>query len=173
LLKNGLALELTGTNDVDEDNRGIQIADSAFGQIVLEWEQFRMIRFHEPDAPVTYDAFDGGRLLRGTVVTQAGEEIEGLIRWDADEAASWEFLDGQGEAGAFMIEMGQVRRIERAEAFGALVTLGDGRSFDLVDSNDVDWDNKGIMIAPEDADQSDPSAWRVIRWDDFREARFR
>jgi len=28
------------------------------------------------------------------------------------------------------------------------VTLLDGRSFELEDSNDVDWDNKGILIAP-------------------------
>ena len=62
---------------------------------------------------------------------------------------------------------------ERGEAFGALVTLVDGRSFELDESNDVDWDNKGIMVAPEGADASEVSAWRVVPWDEFREILFR
>jgi hypothetical protein len=69
--------------------------------------------------------------------------------------------------------MTYVRRIERGEAFGALVTLVDGRSFEMGDSNDVDLDNKGIMVAPDGVDASDASAWRVVRWDDFREIEFR
>ena len=73
----------------------------------------------------------------------------------------------------FKIELNQVSRIERGEAFGALVTLVDGRTFELDDSNDVDWDNKGIMVAPEGADHSDASSWRVVPWDEFREIRFR
>ena len=53
------------------------------------------------------------------------------------------------------------------------VTLRDGRSFELDESNDVDWDNKGILIAGEGADQTNPSSWRMISWDDFREISFR
>jgi len=87
--------------------------------------------------------------LRGTVVTESGEQIEDEIRWDADEAGSWEFLNGRNEDGVvFTIEFGFLSRIERREAWGSLVTLLDGRSFELEDSNDVDWDNKGILIAP-------------------------
>jgi len=171
--KNGEALELTGGNDVDEDNRGIQISDPALGLVEVEWEQFRTLRLHQPSAPVTYDAFGGSHLLHGTVTTQDGAEIEGVIRWDADEAGSWEFLDGRGDDVVFTIEMSQVGRIERGEASGALVTLVDGRSFQLDESNDVDWDNKGIMVAPEGADHSDASAWRLVSWDEFREIRFR
>lgn len=172
-LMNGDELELTGTNDVDEDNRGIRIADPALGLVEVEWEQFRTLRLHPPRAPVTYDAFDGGHLLRGTVTTRAGEEIDGVIRWDADQANSWEFLEGRGGDALFTIEMSHVSRIERGETFGARVTLVDGRSFELGESNDLDLDNKGIMVAPEGADFSDPSAWRMVTWDDFREIGFR
>ena len=62
--------------------------------VEVEWREFRILRFHEVDAAVGYDAFDGGFLLLGTVVTQSGEEIDGVIRWDADEAWSWEMLNG-------------------------------------------------------------------------------
>ena len=175
VLTNGDELDLTGSNDVDRGNRGIQISDPNLGMVEVAWRDFQILRFHEADQIVGYDAFDGGHPLRGTVVTQSGEQIEGAIRWDADEAGSWEFLNGRTDAAVFTIEFGQVSRIERGEAFGAKVTLRDGRVFELDDSNDVDWDNKGILIAPIGADggnDPDGSRWRVIPWDDFREITF-
>ena len=176
VLVDGAELDLTGSNDVDRRNRGIQISDPSLGMVVVEWRGFRILRFHEADTVVGYDTFDGGHLLRGTVVTQSGEQIEGVIRWDADEAGSWEFLNGRADDVVFTIELGYVSRIERGEARGAKVTLLDGRTFELDDSNDVDWDNKGILIAPIGANRSseaDGSRWRVVPWDDFREVRFR
>ena len=176
VLVDGDELDLTGNRDVDRGNRGIQISDPTLGMVEVEWREFRILRFHEADVVVGYDAFDGGHPLLGTVVTQLGEEIDGVIRWDADEAGSWEFLNGLEENVVFTIEFGYVSRIERGEAFGATVTLLDGRSFELDDSNDVDWDNKGILIAPQlSIAAADPGAarWRVIPWDEFREVRFR
>jgi len=47
----------------------------------------------------------------------------------------------------FYIEFGKIARIQRGEEdFGAVVTLRDGRTFELSESNDVTWDNKGIFI---------------------------
>ena len=176
VLVNGDERDLTGTRDVDRRNRGIQISDPGLGMVEVEWREFRILRLHEPEAVVGYDTFNGGRLLVGTVVTQSGEEIDGVIRWDADEAATWEMLDGLADDVAFTIEFANVSRIERGEVFGARVTLLDGRTFELDDSNDVDWDNKGILIALEGASGgsgADGSRWRVVTWDEFREVRFR
>ena len=176
VLADGRELDLTGNRDVDRRNRGIQISDPALGMVEVEWRDFRILRFHEADEVVGYDAFDGGRPLAGTVVTQSGEEIDGLIRWDADEGGSWELLNGRAGDVVFSIEFGHVSRIVRGEAFGATVTLTDGRTFELDDSNDVDWDNRGILIAREGRSSIngfDASRWRVVPWDEFREARFR
>ena len=176
VLVNGEERDLTGTRDVDRRNRGIQISDPGLGMVEVEWREFRILRLHEPEAVVGYDTFDGGRLLVGTVVTQSGEEIDGVIRWDADEAATWEMLDGLADDVAFTIEFANVSRIERGEVFGARVTLLDGRTYELDDSSDVDWDNKGILIAPKGANggsRADGSRWRVVTWDEFREVRFR
>ena len=193
VLVNGVERSLTGTRDVGRRSRGVQISDMGLGRVEVEWSEFRVFRLHEPERVVGYDGFDGGRLLVGTVVTQSGEEIDGLIRWDADEAASWEMLNGRADDVEFTIELGNVSGIERGEAFGATVTLLDGRTFELDgrtseldgrtspqdDSNDVNWDNKGILIAPLDnsgtstAGGANPSQWRVVTWDEFREVRFR
>lgn len=199
VLINGVERELRGTSDVGRRHRGVRISDPALGVVEVEWDEFESLRFHQPDAVADYDTFDGGRLLVGTVITQSGEEIEGVIRWDADEAASWEMLNGRAGDVTFTIELANVSRIERGEVFGAVVTLLDGRTFELEesngfawrdrrdqrdrrdwndwdDSNDVDLDNKGILIQPEGAtgDNGAPSTrWRVIAWDEFREVRFR
>ena len=176
VLVDGDQLDLTGTRDVDRGNRGIQISDPGLGMVEVEWPEFRILRFHEADAVAGYDTFDGGHILQGTVVTQSGEEIDGVIRWDADEAGSWEFLNGRANDVVFTIEFGYVSRIERGEAFGATVTLLDGRVFELDDSNDVDWDNRGILVAPQVASGGSGagvSPWRVVQWDEFREVRFR
>lgn len=184
VLINGVERELTGTRDVDRRNRGVRISDPGLGMVEVEWSEFEILRFHQPEEVADYDTFDGGRLLVGTVITQSGEEIEGVIRWDADEAASWEMLNGRAGDVTFTIEFANVSRIERGEVFGATITLLDGRTFELDDSNDVDrgdsndvgWDNKGILIQPEGARGANGVAstrWRVIAWDEFREVRFR
>ncbi len=176
VLVDGEEVDLTGDRDVRRGNRGIQISDPGLGMVEVEWSEFRILRFHEADAVVGYDDFDGGHPLVGTVVTQSGEEIEGVIRWDADEAGSWELLNGREDDVIFTIEFSYVSRIVRGEVFGATVTLLDGRSFELDDSNDVDWNNKGILIAPQAATRSggpDESRWRVVPWDQFKEVRFR
>ncbi len=176
VLTSGDEVMLTGSNDVNRRNRGIQISDPMLGMVEVEWSEFEILRFHEADSVFGYDAFDGGHPLIGTVVTQSGEEIDGVIRWDADEAGSWEFLNGRRDDVIFTIEFSQIRRIERGEAFGATVTLLDGRTFELDDSNDVDWDNKGILVAPEvtgGSTEPDASRWRVVPWDEFKEIRFR
>ena len=173
-LVSGRVLELDDSNDVDRGNRGIQISDPGLGMVEVEWEEFRRADFGPAPTPgVGYDAFDGGHPLRGTVVTQAGEEISGLLRWDADEQWSWELLDGWLEEVDYTIEFGNITHIRRNEAVGVVVTLTDGRTLEVHDGNDVDWDNKGILVSPEGTSgPSEAPQFRYVHWDDFREVRF-
>lgn len=172
-LKSGQTVELSGTNDVNRGSRGIQLSDPALGMVEVEWEELLSVRFVEPPASPGYDSFDGGHPLAGTVVTQDGEELSGLIRWDADEQSSWELLDGRSKGVLFKIEFSHIDRIVRSDISGAHVTLRDGRTFELDDSNDVDWDNKGILVAVDTIGE-EPTAspsWRYVDWEEFRELR--
>ena len=47
-----------------------------------------------------------------------------------------------------------------------MVTLRDGREFELSDSNDVDEDNKGIFIFTDDGDEI------IVDWEDFDRIEF-
>lgn len=174
-LRAGDTVDLTGGNDVADGNRGVQIADPELGVVVVPWGELEVVRFHEPaDGGAEYGQFDGGRLLFGTVVTHEEEEIEGVLRWDADEAGTWEILNGESDGVRYSIEFGFVRRIAPLEEDGAIVTLADGRTLEMNGSRDVDPDNKGVMVAsdPEIAPGGEET-WRLIPWEDIREVRFR
>ena len=172
----GETLELGGGNDVADGNRGVQIADPELGVVVVPWARLERVRFHEPGGGGgQYGQFDGGRLLFGTVVTREQEELEGELRWDADEAGTWEMLNGESDGVRYDIEFGFVRRITPLEEDGAIVTLADGRTLELSGSRDVDADNKGVMVAtdPQGAAATGDATWRLIPWENIREVRFR
>ena len=174
-LTDGGTLELEGANDVDRGNRGVRIADPALGVVVVPWEHLDAVRLHTAGgAPGAHAAFEDRRLLAGTVVTREGEEIRGELRWDADEAGSWDILNGAAAGVDYGIEFGLIRRIAPGGEDGAAVTLADGRTLELGGSRDVNADNKGVMVAsrqPGTAPDGDPD-WRLIPWADIREVRF-
>lgn len=163
-LHSGEEIVLDGSNDVDRRNRGISVSDPALGQVLVEWDAFARVEFHGTPDESSIDAFDGGRELTGTVVTESGDELSGRIRWDRDEAHSWELLNAENRDGAFQIEFGHIATIEKSSR-GATVALRDGRTFDLYGSNDVNRENRGILV------ESGGSTY-TVDWDEFREVRF-
>lgn len=167
VLANGEELTLRGTNDVDDDNRGISVSDPDLGQVTVDWDAFESVRFHPaPAGRGAYEDFDGGHALWGTVETEDGERIAGWIRWDNDEAWSWELLDGEQDEVDFDVELGRVERIARRGSWGSEVVLLDGRTFELEGSNDVDDGNKGIYVTPDGGETV------LVAWRDFREVVF-
>ena len=163
VLRSGEETVLRGTNDVDDSNNGISVSDAGLGQVMVQWDDFESVRFHEPEAAPAYGAFDGGTRLRGTVVTRSGRELTGTVVWDHDESHTWEMLNGVDDDLEFQVEFSNIARIERS-SWGARVELRDGRVFELEGSNDVDDDNRGILI---DVDGQEYE----VEWDDFQEFR--
>lgn len=165
-MKDGDEMVLRESNDVDDSNRGIIVSDLGFGQIRVNWDEFDALEFKDPPRPARYDDFDGGRALYGTVVTEDGESYTGKIRWDNDEEYSWEILDGDYRDIEFKIELGLVKSIEKKSYRSAIVTVLDGRSFRLRDSNDVNEDNKGIFIQTDGGDEVE------VEWEEFSKVEF-
>jgi hypothetical protein len=160
-LHDGEELILDGTNDVDDSNSGISVSDAALGQVKVEWDEFESVRFHGTDTEVVFSAMDGGSRIEGTVTTEAGEQLSGTIRWDSDEAYTWEMLNGDAGEVEFNVEFGMIAGIVKTTR-GAEVTLLDGRAFELTESNDVDDGNRGIVV------ETDSGNFEV-EWDDFRQ----
>jgi hypothetical protein len=165
-LKSGKEIVLRGSNDVDSGNRGILVADPGFGQVKIEWNDFKKLEFGSLQALFSYNDFDGGKRIRGTVYTADDDAYTGIIRWDNDEEYTWELLDGEYDDMEFDIEFGKIKSIEKESSRAALVTILDGRQFRLRGSNDVTDGNRGVFIEVTDG------GLVVVDWDDFERVEF-
>jgi hypothetical protein len=174
----GDSLHLTGAEDVTARNDGIEVSDPDLGSVEMGWRQMDSVRFRPPARVPGYDAFDGGHPLRGTVVTLSGRNLTGRIRFDAEEASTWEVLDGIADHITYDIDFSHIARIEplrrepdqrgRGRIRGARVTLDDGRVVELEGSNDVDEGNKGVMVL---TDEGAPRPWILVHWKDVKQLR--
>lgn len=162
-LRNGDKMKLSGTNDVDNGNRGIVILDRDFGRVVVKWDEFDRLEFlnggdkHLPE----YDRFEETEPLYGVVYDEDGDSYEGFIRWDDDETYSWELLDGEYRDLEVDVEFSQIAEIEKVSSRSCRVTTKTGNSFKLSGSNDVNDENKGIFVTTEDGEEIE------LDWYDF------
>lgn len=167
-LSDGDELLLRGTNDVDDSNRGIIISVPEFGQVQVDWDEFDKLVFQPiPNKAVSYNDFDGGKPLTGTVYTEDGDSFEGKIRWDNDEEYTWEILNGEYHNVDFDIEFGKIAKIEKKSYRSSIVTLKNGLEIRMRGSNDVDEDNKGIFITTSDGEEIE------VDWEDFERVEFK
>jgi hypothetical protein len=154
---------------VDSGNRGIVISDLKLGRVTVSWDEFESLDIKTPAATdfVTYNSFDGGRPLTGTVYDEDGTGYTGTIRWDGDEEYTWELLDGTYRDVEFDITFEHIKSIEKLSRRTCRVTLWDDRQIRLGESNDVDSDINGIfVIGSKDKDEAE------LDWEDFDRVEF-
>lgn len=185
-LRDGSSVELRGTNDVNREIRGIEVFDAGLGRVIVYWEDFESMRFHDAAAggafaPATgalageagataaeagavgtrADRREPGGVIRGVVHARDGRVIEGEVRWDNDESQWWEMLDGWNQDTEYAIEFGAIATITRLSGEAVAVTLLDGRTLALEGKSDVDDRNRGIFVKPDGRPR------RLVRWADF------
>jgi len=159
IMRSGNEYEVSG--GADDVTSSIHVRDATLGEIDIRWDRIETIEFMP--APSGADA--GVWRLHGTVETREGD-YEGYIQWDKEECINTDVLDGDTYDGDVSIEMGRIRSIERLSSRRSLVTLKDGRELRLDGSNDVNDDNRGIMV-------EDERYGRVtIDWDSFDKVTF-
>ncbi|NIM96862.1 MAG: hypothetical protein GTO24_01890 [candidate division Zixibacteria bacterium] len=168
-LRNGDEMKLSGSNDVDNGNRGIVILDRDFGRVAVEWDDFDRLEFLDGGDKYLprYDDFEKTRPLYGVVHDEDGDSYEGFIRWDDDETYSWELLDGEHRGLEVDVEFSQITKIEKVSSRSCRVTTKSGNSFKLSGTNDVNDENKGIFVTTEDGEEIE------LDWCDFDKVIFK
>lgn len=147
-----------GSTDIGEDIREIVIEDKKEGEIELVWDDIEKIEFQP--SPVKHESVFGSRLY-GKLTTRRGDEFTGFVCWDVDEIFESDILDGSDRKRKRKVKFGDITSIERYSSNGATVILKSKDEFLLRESNDVDDDNRGIII-------SDPGFGQVrVKWDEF------
>lgn len=159
-LRNGDRFELRGEgyNDVGTN---IKIMDAEIGGIELAWARIEKIEFS--NTPKLSSNF--GEPLYGTVETYSGS-FTGYVQWDHDERLSTDKLDGDTADGDLSIPFGNIRSIEREGFSGSRVMLKSGRDLNLRGSNDVNSENRGIIVSTEKYGRVD------IPWKEFKKVIF-
>ena len=138
-LKSGEKIKLKGgANDIGTE---IQVNDLEVGNITLDWDQIAEVSFSEGKKN-SDNKF--GVPLYGTVTTRDGS-FTGYVQWDHDERMSEDELNGEYEDGDLDIPFGSITSIERISR-GSKVNLVSGRTFKLYGTNDVNSDNRGIIV---------------------------
>jgi hypothetical protein len=162
-LKDGKEMVLRNSNDVNSENRGIVVKSAEFGRIKVSWDDFERVEFLPvpKDKLPKYQDFDGGVSIKGTVTTEDGAQYSGHIAWDDDEEYTWEHINGEYKGIEMDIPFSAIASIEKSSQRGATVTVKNGGSYLLRGSNDVDEDNKGILIT------SDNGKTEEVDWYDF------
>ena len=107
-----------------------------------------------------------GDPLYGTVEFYGGE-YTGFIQWDHDERLSEDILDGDNRDGDVKIEFGKLASIER-ERGGSNIVTKSGREMYLRGSNDVNGENRGIIVTTDFGRVDIP--WREFKKVTFKDA---
>lgn len=161
-------VRLQGGQQFDIDGSGyndiatkVKIRDAEIGEIELSWSRIDIIEFMDTPSKLD-DKF--GEPLYGSVETYAGT-FTGYIQWDHDERVSTDKLDGDTEDGDVSIEFGKIKSIAR-EGFRSSVVLNSGREMMLRGSNDVNSENRGIIVTSDELGRVD------IPWREFKMVTF-
>ncbi len=180
------------------NSASITVLDPGLGRVSVSSRSFRSLRFHDPsegpDGGATgpsvsneagYDSLGNGTYLQGTVVTRAGEEYEGRIRWGTPKTTTWDHLRGYSDGVGMYVRFARIRRVELLEfPFGepvrtggtefeqgrVRVTLLDGRAYEMSGHEDLGELGVGILVLP--TGQGDDAGWRRVALADLREVRF-
>lgn len=161
-LKDGREYVLRGTNDVNEENRGIMVEDPRYGRVVVAWREFDCLEFNDsPTSGRAYGDYGHGKPLSGTVVTLDGKTRSGRLVYDLDEAASWELLNGDWRDLEYNLPFSLIKRIEPGREESRLV-LRSGEALRLEGSQDVTADNDGVLVFDRGAADPIYLPWREI-----------
>jgi hypothetical protein len=166
-LKDGRELRLEGSNDVNDENRGIMVEDPRFGRATVSWDAFDRITFSDPpNSGRRYNDLPALGELSGTVTDVDGEQYTGRIVFDLDEAEGWEMMNGEMDGIEYNIPMSMVRSVEPMRRGSSRIVLDSGETLTLEESHDVGEDNSGVLIFDGGRDPT------YIRWEDVERIEF-
>ncbi|CAM2068244.1 hypothetical protein SCOR_22945 [Sulfidibacter corallicola] len=142
----GEQLTLGGTNDVNDDNKGIMVENPDYGRVKIKWEQFKSLDFKQVDhTGPDFDEFTEQGRLRGSVTTKNGQKHQGHLVFDIDESETWELLDGHTKGVEYSIPFVMVDTLEPTPHHSK-VRLKSGLELTLNGTADVTTDNLGLLV---------------------------
>lgn len=166
-LKGGEKVKFKGGADLSSSIREILIDDVEEGVLEIDWKDIDEVRFSSMTSDYQPSREFAGHRLYGVLLTDSGIEFEGFIMWDKDEIWSTDILDGDQRSRSRKIPFRRIAKITKLSSRACEVTLTNGKEMKLSGSNDVDDDNRGIVVIVPDWGQV------IVDWDEFESVTFK
>lgn len=167
VLEDGREFRLSGSNDVNSENRGIMVEDPRYGRVVVYWSDFDELEFTDSKSSGrSYGDYKKSGFLKGAVTDRGGERHEGRLVFDLDEAETWEILNGNSRDLEYNIPFMLVKSIEPGR-HESRVVLDGGEELWLEDSQDVTESNDGVLVFDQGEDDPYFLSWRRIETIEF------
>jgi hypothetical protein len=165
-LKGGDELYLTGSNDVNHENRGVVVVVPGVGTVKIGWDDFDQLKLAPaPNSGRSYADYGRGSDLSGEVVTPDGH-LSGRIIFDLDESRDFEMLQGKNGDTEYLIAFRDIARIKPLGNQRSEVQLRMGLTVELEESEDVTRKNDGLLVFTGDRKP------RYVAWQDVSDLRF-
>lgn len=147
-LQEGNELQMWGSNDVNNQNRGLTVSMPNIGNVKIPWknfEAFEAVRLEEIRT-LSYTDFANPQRLSGEVKIKNGQTHQGIIVFDLDEAMNFEILDGCNDNIIYEIPFKYVKSIEPKNYKYSYITLTNNGTLSLGEKEDVDARNSGLLV---------------------------
>lgn len=162
-LKSGRQFYLTGSNDVDNGNRGILIVTPDLGIVEVSWDAFRSLTLTTTkQSGQAYDQFTKARFLQGTVSSLDGEDVTGRIIFDIDETFDFEFVEGEENDIQYRILLKNIRKISPKNSDYSFIELTSGEKLLVGSLRDVSSNNGGLLVFVKGKKEPHYIPWRKI-----------
>lgn len=169
-LEDGRELELSGTRDVGDGNRGLYVDDPRFGRVLVSWSAFKHLDLRTGGSGPAYGDFPPGSPLTGSVTTRDGRRLAGRLVFDLDESETTDTLDAPSEGLHYNLPFGLLAAIARSdsEEDGAprtrawRVLLHGGEELRLEPSGDLGAGNAGLLIFADGREQPEHVPWEDV-----------
>lgn len=162
-LKSGRQFLVTGSNDVNNENKGIIVSIDGIGKIDVPWKAFKSVTFEEVDhSGSSYTSFTTPKGLKGTVYQYDDKQIRGNIIFDLDEFWDLEMLEGYDDEIEYKIPFRNIRSIEPKNYNYSIVELKNGKKVLLGRGRDVTDKNAGLLVFKESTRDAIRIDWTKI-----------
>ncbi len=163
VFKSGRKLYLTGTNDVNDDNKGIVVIQPGRGMIDIPWSAFKKVSF-EPitDSGQAYESFNAPKQLSGTVYSYDADAVSGKMIFDLDESLDIESLEGEDNRIKYTILFRNIKSIKPKNSDYSMIELKNGETLLLGDSRDVSSSNDGVLVMIKGKKEPVHIRWKTI-----------
>ncbi len=161
--KSGRELYLTGSNDVNDENRGVMVVVPEVGIVKFSWDAFRKVTFTTPNnTGAAFDDFKAPKMMTGSISRIDGNELKGEIVYDIDETIDFEIIEGEENGIEYLIPMKNIKSVTPKNYDYSQIELRSGQSLLLGEGRDVSARNAGVLVFQKGKKDPIYVSWRKI-----------